>query len=630
MDAATRRALFGTDEQEPPALALRAGPLSLRLRGTRLLAVHAGAYEVWHGVAFLYRDTAWGTPEPVVTKVEHTIGRDAFSVRLQAFVPVQPRIDLCIAIDGESSGRVRYEAAATAQGDIATHRTGLCLMHPMSAMGHAIEIEHADSRVSRSTFPRLVAPWPPFMQVRAIRHEFAGGEWAECRFEGDVFEFEDQRNNADASFKTYSRSNLMPRPYRLRAGVPIRQAVTLRLHSPPPADWNQPTPAALVTGNAPRRAAARGEAATSAACSPPCERRPLRVGIGLVPRDLRQAERLLPCLRELAPAQLHLVLDSANAPIDAHGLSRLLEGCNASLRLDIAAVAPHGTGLAALAAALREARVEPESVGVFPSDGPAVDAARRAFPGAAIGGGTPHFFAQINRIEDLGAVDFLSFTTSSVVHGADDESVMAGLQSLPWLVQTLHAAQPGRPVRVGPSGIATCRSPLGQQPESDGSRRLALARRDPRSSALYGAAWVLGHVAALAHAGVSAVSVLGLGAGEGLLLAQGERLRLSPAARVLCELGAATHVRPGWSGMAHIAALAWDHNAGSTLLVANLSGDPSELEPGGWPVSSASIMDVASWISHATDDGPSPWRPVHPLPGARLQLPAYAIARLRA
>ena len=607
MDAATRRALFGTDEPEPPTLALRAGRLSLRLRGTRLLPVHVGAHEVWHGVAFLYRDTGWGTPEPVVTEMNHTIGPECFSVRLRAYVPVQPRIDLCIAIDGESNGRVRYEVAAEARGDIATCRTGLCLMHPMSLMEHAIEIEHADSRVSRSTFPRLVAPWPPFMLVRAIRHEFAEGAWASCRFEGDVFEFEDQRNNADASFKTYSRSNLMPRPYLLRAGVSIHQAVDLRLLSLPPADPNQPEPAALAIGS---------------------ERRPLRVGIGLVPRDLRQVERLLPFLRELAPAQLHLVIDSADAPIDAHGLSRLLNACGASLRLDIVGVATRDAGLPALAASLRDAQVEVESVGLFPSDPPTVDAMRRVFPGVAIGGGTPHFFAQINRIEDLGEIDFLSFTTSSVVHAADDESVMTGLQSLPWLVQTLRTAQPGRPVRVGPSGIAAVRSPLGNQPESDGSRRLALARRDPRSGALYGAAWVLGHVAALAHVGVEAVSVLGLGAGEGLILAQAERLRLSPAAYVLQELAAATRVRPASTGTADIAALELDHNAGTTLLIANLSSGPTELELGGWAANAASVMDAASWIAHASGEGPGPWRPVYLLPSARLQLPAYAIAKL--
>ena len=54
------------------------------------------------------------------------------------------------------------------------------------------------------------------------------------------------------------------------------------------------------------------------------------------------------------------------------------------------------------------------------------------------------------------------------------------------------------------------------------------------------------------------------------------------------------------SGTAHIAALAFDHNAGNTPLIAILSGDPSELELGDWSAGTASVMDVASWISHAS------------------------------
>lgn len=610
MDALTSRALFGTEELQPPTLALNAGPLSLRLQGTRLLPVYVGGHEVWHGAAFLYRDTGWGTPQPVVDEIIQETRSGGFSVRLRAHVPVQPRIDLHIEIDGDSRGQVRYAATAMAQGDIATHRTGLCVEHPMSAMEHPIEIEHTDGRTSRSTFPKLIAPWPPFMLVRAIRHEFAPGAWAECRFEGDVFELEDQRNNADASFKTYSRSNLMPRPYLLRAGVPVRQAVDLRLHSLPAASVALPETVALVVGS---------------------ERRPMsRIGVGLRPQDLPDAQRLLPWLRELAPGQLHLVVNAADAPIDTHGLARLLKACGATLRLDILGLAAGEAGLDALGVALRGALVEPESVGVFPAHPPAVAAARRAFPGAAIGGGTPHFFAQINRIEDLGEVDFLSFTTSSVVHNANDASIMTGLQSLPWLVETLRATQPGRPVRVGPSGIAAGSSPLGQQPESDGSRRVALARLDPRSGALFGAAWALGHVAAFAYAGVDAISVLGLGQGEGLI-SQSDRLHLTPAGFVLRELSAALCNRPvSINGAGHIAALAWDHYGGSSLLVANLCGDASQVDLSGWPAGLVSVMDADSWNAYAVGDRLSPWRDAALPPGSPLRLPAYAIARLHA
>ena len=573
--------------------------------------MYVDGHEVWHGVAFLYRDTDWGTPEPVVDAVHPTIRPDSFTVTLQAHVPVQPSIDLSITIDGDSTGRVRYVATMTARGDIATNRTGVCVMHPMSAMEHAVSIEHVDGRISRSSFPKFIPPWPPFTLIRAIGHEFATGAWAECRFEGEVFEFEDQRNNADASFKTYSRSNSMPRPYMLRAGVPARQAVELRLQSLPANGRHWPKPVGLTVSPA---------------------RHPLtRVGIGLLPRDLRQVERLLPWLHELAPAQLHLVIDTADTPIDTHGLSRLLKATGASLRLDISSVASDGASLEALGAALCEARIKPESVGVFPSSEQVVAAARRAFVGAAVGGGTPHFFAQVNRIEDIGDVDFLSFTTSSVVHMADDESVMTGLQSLPWLVETLRATHPGRRVRVGPCGIAARSSPLGKQPDSDGTRRLTLARLDPRSGALFGAAWVVGLLASFTHAGIDAVSVLGLGSGEGLVVAQGDRLHLSPAGWVLRELRGALHLRPiSISQENSLAALAWDHKDGSTLLIANLSENVTRVAISGWITSTVKVMDAASWMSRSADGQTYPWRSVDGSSSGLLELPAYAVATLRA
>jgi D-apionolactonase len=76
---------------------------------------------------------------------------------------------------------------------------------------------------------------------------------------------------------------------------------------------------------------------------------------------------------------------------------------------------------------------------VFPSEPAAIDSARRGFAQALVGGGTPHFFVQLNRAERLGEPDFLSFTTSPLVHGACDAEVMQSLHSLPSMLETLHA-----------------------------------------------------------------------------------------------------------------------------------------------------------------------------------------------
>ena len=428
----------------------------MRLVGTRLLSIRSGPHEVWHGVSFLFRDADWVTPEPLVEQIEQEPLAGGFRVTFRAHVPVNPRIDLCITIEGDATGRARYEGTATARGGIDTNRTGLCLMYPLSVIGRRVEVRHGDGRLSHSTFPRRIAPWPPFMSVRAIRHEVVDGAWASARLEGDVFEMEDQRNIADASFKVYSRSNFMPRPYRLRAGQSVRQAVELQLT----------TPAALAL---PRPAPNRSDIP---AVTPLC----LGIGIGIEHADAAHAAALAPWLGQLAPRHLHLRLDAADiAAVDWEGIRSLLEAAGAELRLDLTRVPEGGK--------------------------------EQAFPGIGVGGGAPYFFTQLNRLEDLGRVDHLSFTTSALVHGADDESVMAGLQSLPWMMETLAVSHPGVPVHLGPSGIGTRTSPLGAQPDSDDSSRLTLARHDPRSRALFGAAWLLGYVASCITARVDGLSM---------------------------------------------------------------------------------------------------------------------------
>ena len=161
-------------------------------------------------------------------------------------------------VEGDTSGSIRFAIEAQPDADLPTNRTGLCVLHPLSAAGGRLEIEHADGRLSQSTFPTLISPWQPFTQIRALRHEFLQGCWARCRLDGDVFEMEDQRNFSDASYKTYSRSNLMPRPYRLAAGERIRQSATLTLEACEPAGARTRTPDPCVeitrtrTGRMPR------------------------------------------------------------------------------------------------------------------------------------------------------------------------------------------------------------------------------------------------------------------------------------------------------------------------------------------------------------------------------------------
>ena len=528
---------------------------------------------------------------------------DGFRAWVRARIPVDPPIDLRIAIDGGSDARIRYEGVAVPRGDIRTNRTGLCLMYPDTLAGRRIEALHDDARRSVSTFPRLIAPWPPLLGLRGLRHAYGTNGLAECRLDGDAFELEDQRNNADASYKVYNRSNLMPRPYGLRAGQAVRQSVELCLLRP--SAGRRPAPAAAVASTpAPRHAAA--------------------LGIGISASDACADAGRLDALARMRPAHLHLCLEDGIAAVDWAGIARLLHAARARLRLDLLQWDEAGANarLGALAVALSHAGIDPEALALLPSTPALVQAARRAFPGRTIGGGTRWFFTQLNRSEDLGEIDFLSFTTGSLVHGADDASVMAGLPSLPAMLQTLAARHPGRPVRVGPSAIGSRGSPLGVQPVCDGTRRQALATRDPRSQALFGAAWLIGHVAGLAGSGATALSTMHLSGDDGLITAQG---RLCPAGCVLERLGGSAGVRAlrtGWPE--RVAAVA----TADALLLANLGGEPVEVEVELPLRGRVELLDAASWDAHADGCRATPWRPLDP--ARSVVLPPYAIASMQA
>ena len=223
-----------------------------------------------------------------------------------------------------------------------------------------------------------------------------------------------------------------------------------------------------------------------------------------------------------------------------------------------------------------------------------------------------------------------TFTTSPIVHGAEDHSVMLTLQSLPSMIETLRARFPRTAIAVGPSTIAARSSPLGNQPESDGLHRIALARQDPRCRGLFGAAWLLGYVAQLARAGVDAVTMMSLTGSSGVLApSEGYALTKYPAYFALQRLRVPASARNvSVSDPSRIAALALGREGDQELLLANLTGDVIDVRlDGATPFRSSAILDTETWA--AVGSAPDPWGAARgAASGNRLLLGAYAIASL--
>ena len=124
-------------------------------------------------------------------------------------------------------------------------------------------------------------------------------------------------------------------------------------------------------------------------------------------------------------------------------------------------------------------------------------AALTAFPGARIGGGARCFFTEMNRRRPLTHfLDYISFTTTPIVHAADDRSVMETLETMPAIFASAAAIADGKPWRVGPIRIGARDNPYGAGPSPNPDNvRVCLADADPRQRGLFGAAWTVGYLA---------------------------------------------------------------------------------------------------------------------------------------
>ena len=630
------QALYGCTQPLPACTALRAGALSFELIGGRFGPVHVNGHEVWHGLAFLYRDAGWGTPEPVFEQVHHQADAQGFVLELHGHISCAPtdvagpaasdaRIALHLTVRASADGQLQLRAQATPSHPLRANRCGWVLMHPLQAAGCRLEVQHVDGRISQSTFPEEVPAWPPFTAVRGLRHEYRPGHWAEALLPDEDYELEDQRNNADASFKTYSRSNFMPRPFVLAAGQPLVREMQLRLLGPAPS------------------AAQLSSASTARLQWPPAKQTASlpRLGMAITPATSHCIEPWeLDVLHQWRPAFLHLTLwtDALAGDVDWAGVRTLLQATGAGLRLDLCASEGLGDGgaqdeaLRQLAQQLARAGVSLASVAALPCGPRAAALLREHFPGAAIGGGTAHFFAQLNRLETSGGEDFMAFTVCPIVHGTDDHSMMHGLHSLPSMLATARRRHPARAWHIGPSWLPARASPLGPQPASPGQQRTALARLDPRTRGLFGAAWLLGHLAAAGQAGVDALTLPPLLGDDGLWWFDAGAWQATPTAALLdvclrwterqaVELQDALGVR--FSGA--LAAIAGTGPQGRQVLLANLGAEPQTLH---WPHhGSWACLDAAAWLQHQEDPARSPWRDAGRGPCA-LTLGPFALARL--
>lgn len=217
---------------------LRAGPLTMVFEPDNafLRYVKAGPYEVLRGITAPVRNQLWGTVPPAVTNLKLDDQKDHFTLTFDVLCQERD-IDFLWhgSIKGSAQGEVEYIFDGTARSTFMRNRIGFCVLHGETAAGKPWIIENVRGEKLKGNFPSYISPHQPAKDIRAISHELASGVWAEVRFEGEVFEMEDQRNWTDASFKTYCTPLAIPYPVRLEQGTKVWQKITFRVQGAPPA-----------------------------------------------------------------------------------------------------------------------------------------------------------------------------------------------------------------------------------------------------------------------------------------------------------------------------------------------------------------------------------------------------------
>ncbi len=202
---------YGRDTPPPEQVRLKAGQLDLIYQAGDLRYIRFGNVELIRRIYMAVRDLNWNTIPGVISNLSIQAGEDAFSI---SFTSSHRSNDLDFSwqarIEGDKQGKISYTLDGTANSTFRYCRIGFCILHPLrECAGRPYRAETPDGAIT-GTLPVLVEPQrfegdfeaPLFPSCSSLAVSLENGATIQSRFEGDLFEMEDQRNWTDGSFKT--------------------------------------------------------------------------------------------------------------------------------------------------------------------------------------------------------------------------------------------------------------------------------------------------------------------------------------------------------------------------------------------------------------------------------------------
>lgn len=518
---ATFETWYGRDEAPPESIRLKAGELELIFQEGTLRAISYAGQELVRQIYAAVRDVNWNTIPAEVSNLKIDAAGDHFHIQFDAAHRAgELAFRWQAEIEGKADGVISYALDGLAESDFRYCRIGFCLLHPIKGTaGSPYRAATPGGDVS-GILPELIEPqrmengfeaplFPSFSSLVVTRSD---GIKVFTEFEGDLFEMEDQRNWTDGSFKTYCTPLSLGYPHQARAGQTFHQKVTVWTEIPENFTRTETGPGRLTFGTA-------------------TGQRLPKIGFGMAGHGQNLNEQEIELLSRLQPdhirAEIHFKDPAWPASLDRAVTT--VRQLNSALELvlfltDIGA----GEALETLKQRLIEAPVA--RVIVFHEAEAAVGTTSShwirlvrehlsgALPGASFVGGTNGNFAELNRQRpDISVMDGVAYTINPQVHMSDERSLLEAIEGQQDTVTTARSFCGALPICIS---AVTLKPPFNQaatEEEAAPDPDQLPPSVDPRQMSLFGAAWTVASLRALALAGAASLTYYETSGWRGLL-----------------------------------------------------------------------------------------------------------------
>jgi hypothetical protein len=509
---------YGKDEPLPEQISLRAGPLSLIYEDGDLRYVKLGDKEILRRIYVAIRDRNWGTVLPKISNLQVDVGQDSFRISYDV-ENKEGDIDFVWkgTITGDPDGKVSFAMDGEARSTFMRARIGFCILHPMEYAGAACRLEHVDGTTEEHDFPQYIAPQfvidgevkpvHPFNEMRAMAYEVAPGLWAETRFEGDIFEMEDQRNWTDASYKTYCTPLRLPFPVEVMQGTKISQSVTLTLHGDLPD---------VTTGPA-------EQALTFSIAEQPIASLP-RIGLDTASHGHPLTADELSRLKALNLSHLRVDLELSDPGYETVLRQVAAEANTLGVSLEVALFLSDSAenelqSLVGVLDQISRQETKPRIAAwlIFHQQEKSTSEkwprlARQYLSGydpqAKIGSGTDFFFTELNRgrPSSTEALDLVTYSLNPQVHAFDNSSLAETLEAQAATVESARQFSGGLPLSISSITFKQRANPNATGPELPPPPGELPRRVDVRQMSLLGAGWLAGSLKYVGQSNVHSVT----------------------------------------------------------------------------------------------------------------------------